>query len=69
MKSIQNYELRVRRVKLADAGAPYGEPVREPADVGRIAQELIGDLWCAWSYVAATPKMRVVGGSRTGDSP
>jgi DNA repair protein RadC len=43
MKSIQNYELRVRRVTLADAGAPYGEPVREPADVARIAQALIGD--------------------------
>ena len=43
MKSIKNYELRVRRVKLADAGAPYGEPVREPGDVARIAQALIGD--------------------------
>ncbi len=44
MKStIKNYELRVRRVKLADAGAPYGERVRAPDDVARIAQVLIGD--------------------------
>ncbi len=44
MKStIKNYELRVRRVKLADAGAPYGESVRAPDDVARIAQVLIGD--------------------------
>jgi DNA repair protein RadC len=43
MKSIKNYELRVRRVKLADAGAPYGEPIRQPGDVGRIVQALIGD--------------------------
>jgi len=43
MKSINNYELRIRRVKLAEAGAPYGEPVSGPTDVTRIAQALIGD--------------------------
>ena len=41
--TIKNYELRVRRVNLADAGAPYGERVRAPDDVARIAQLLIGD--------------------------
>jgi DNA repair protein RadC len=35
--------LRIRRVTLADAGAPYGEAIREPDDVARIAQALIGD--------------------------
>ncbi len=42
-RTIKNYELRVRRVNLADAGAPYGETVRAPDDVARIAQVLIGD--------------------------
>ena len=43
MKSINNFELKIRRVKLAEAGAPYGEPVSAPNDVTRIAQTLIGD--------------------------
>ena len=43
MKSIKNYELKIRRVKIAEAGAPYGEPVSGPTDVTRIAQALIGE--------------------------
>ena len=68
MKStIKNYELRVRRVKLADAGAPYGEQVSAPDDVTRIAQILIGD--CAQELFYAFHldiKNRVLGFSEVG---
>ncbi len=42
-RTIKNYELRVRRVTVADAGAHYGKKLRAPRDVSRLAQLLIGD--------------------------
>ena len=59
MKTIRNFELKVKRVQVGEGGAPYGEAIREPADVAEIARRLIGDLWCAWSYVALRAQTRM----------
>lgn len=42
-KSIRNYELRIRRVKVAEDEAAYGKSIREPDDVAEVARALIGD--------------------------
>lgn len=43
MKSIKNFELKVKRVAVGEAVEPYGASVRSPSDVARIAQLLVGD--------------------------
>jgi len=43
MKSIKNFELKVKRVAVGEGVEPYGASVRSPSDVARIAQLLIGD--------------------------
>jgi len=40
MQSVKNYELKVKRVQLPE---PYGQIVRVPGDVVRLARMLIGD--------------------------
>jgi len=42
-KTIRNYELKIKRVQVADGGAPYGESIHESGDVAKIARSLIGD--------------------------
>jgi DNA repair protein RadC len=43
MKTIKNFELKVKRVAVGEGSEPYGASVRSPGDVARIAQALIGD--------------------------
>ena len=43
MKSIKNFEIKVKRVAVGEGTEPYGASVRCPDDVSRIAQKLIGD--------------------------
>jgi DNA repair protein RadC len=65
--SIKNYELRVRRVRLSDAGAPYGEAVRTADDVARIAQILIGAAAQESFYVFHLDvKQRILGFTEVG---
>ncbi|MFC1609568.1 RadC family protein [Myxococcota bacterium] len=66
MKTIRNFEMKVRRVKLADAGEPYHARVREPEDVMRIAQLLIGDrAEESFVVIILDIKNRVLGYSET----
>jgi DNA repair protein RadC len=43
MKTIRNYELKVKRVRLAEPHPAYGRSVHAPADIAGIAQAIIGD--------------------------
>jgi DNA repair protein RadC len=40
-KTIKKIELRTRRVRVEEPSTPYGESVREPSDVSRIAAALL----------------------------
>jgi len=67
MKTIRNYELKVRRVTVADASEPYGKSVHAPSDVQRLAKVLIGDsaheVFCVFLLDV---KNRVVGYTEVG---
>jgi len=43
MKTIKNFELKVKRVQVGEGGAAYGCSIREPSEAARLAQLLIGD--------------------------
>ena len=42
MKTIRNFELKVKRVKLAEPHTAYGRAIHEPDDVASIGQALVG---------------------------
>ena len=43
MKTIKNYELKIRRVAVAESNTPYGVAITSPDIVEDIARQLIGD--------------------------
>jgi DNA repair protein RadC len=43
MKTIRNYELKIRRIQVSEAIEPYGTKITEPGHVADIARSLIGD--------------------------
>ena len=66
MKTIRNFELKVKRVAVGEGTAPYGASVRSPSDVARITQLLIGESAQEhFLVVLLDVKNRVLGYSET----
>ena len=66
MKTIRNFELKVKRVAVGEGTEPYGASVRSPSDVARITQLLIGESAQEhFLVVLLDVKNRVLGYSET----